>query len=242
MNPIEYIGPRPQKPTRKSWVGGWLMVILVVVSVSFVAKPFVIKALAQNEGVTALKVEETVAWLSQSDAFGDQLAIAALERTQNKVVYDTEYYQLSYPNGDIPSDRGLSSDVLVRSYRSLGIDLQQLVHEDMKGNFRIYPQLWNLNKPDTNIDHRRVPNLQRFFARHGEEVKLSSDRSSADFNYGDVVVWRLHDNKPHIGIVVPGPGERRSEKWIVHNIGGGPQWENALFDYQIRALYRYNGQ
>ena len=115
MNPIEYIGPSPQKPTKKSWAGGWLMIILVVVSVGFVAKPFVIKALAQNEGVTALKVEETAAWLRQAGAFGDQLAIAALERTQGKVVYDAEYYQLSYPNGDIPSDRGLSSCLLYTS-------------------------------------------------------------------------------------------------------------------------------
>ena len=241
MHTIEYIGPRPKKPAKKSWAGGWLMVILVVTTVGFVSKPFITRALEENVKVTHLKVEETVAWLSEGDGFGDQLAIAALERTQKDVVYDTAYYQIDYPNGDVPEGKGLSTDVVIRSYRALGVDFQELVHEDMQGNFRIYPQLWNATKPDTNIDHRRVPNLQRFLTRQNSSLKLTSDTSAENFAWGDVVAWRLHDNKSHIGIVVPGPGDLKNEKWVVHNRGVGPKWEDSLLDYQIIGHYRYNG-
>jgi len=240
MSTIEYIGPRPKKPTSKSWGGGWLMVLFVVVGVGIVSWPFVIKALEENEAITELKVEETVAWLGKHDGFGNQLAAAALERTQQNIVYDADYYKISYPNGDIPEGKGVCTDLVVRSYRALGIDLQQLVYHDMKDNFRIYPQLWELKEPDTNIDHRRVPNLQRFFSRFGQEIELKEVPSADDFDYGDVVAWRLPHRATHIGVVVPGPGDRRDEKWIVHNIGGGPEWEDKLTEYQVIGHYRYN--
>lgn len=219
------------------------MVAMVVVGVAFAAKNFADKALADYEKVTELKVEETVAWLSKGDSFGRQLAIAALERTKEEVSYDPDYYEISYPNGDIPEGKGRSADVVIRSYRALGTDLQVLVHNDMDDNFRIYPQLWNLRKPDTNIDHRRVPNLQRFFSRQGAETggDMAKLQVAEDFKYGDVVAWRLADGQTHIGIVVPGPGELKAEKWIVHNIGGGPKWENGLLEYEVIGHYRYSG-
>lgn len=243
MHTIEYIGPHPKKPTKRSWVGAWLMVAMVVVGVTVVAKNFADKALANYEKVTELKVEETVAWLSEGDAFGNQLAMAALERTKKGIFYDSDYYEISYPNGDIPEGRGASADLVIRSYRALGTDLQELVHNDMTGNFRIYPQLWSLRKPDSNIDHRRVPNLQRFFSRQGAEIEVDSEaqQRAEDFDYGDVVTWRLAGGQTHIGIVVPGPGDLRDEKWIVHNIGGGPKWENSLLEYQVIGHYRYSG-
>lgn len=239
MHTIEYIGPRPKKPVKRSWISAWFMVVMVVVGVTLVVKPYVSQALAENEKVTELKVEETTGWLKESPSFGYKLAVAALERTKSEVVYDPAYYQIPYPNGDIPEEKGVCTDVVVRSFRALNVDLQQLVHQDMKPNFRIYPQLWNLKKPDTNIDHRRVPNLQRFFRRKGAEVKSNTGHEAEGFEYGDVVAWRLPDGKTHIGIVVPGPGTRRAERWIVHNIGRGPKWENGLLDYQVIGQYRY---
>ncbi|MBT8038574.1 MAG: DUF1287 domain-containing protein [Verrucomicrobiae bacterium] len=217
------------------------MILFVVVGVGIVAKPYISQALARNASVTELKVEETVSWLNQKGAFGNQLAAAALKRTKKEVVYDPAYYQIPYPNGDVPAGKGVCTDVVVRSYRALGVDLQQLVHDDMTQNFRIYPQLWNLKGPDTNIDHRRVPNLQRFFTRSGREIELPETSSAENFSFGDVVAWRLPHGATHIGVVVPGPGDRRDEKWIVHNIGSGPQWEDKLLEYQVIGHYRYAG-
>jgi len=242
MHTIEYIGPRPQKPSRKPWGGGWLMVFLVVVGVSIAAWPFITPLLAGENKITDLKIEKTVAWLENTPDFNRRLAAAALERTKEKITYDPAYYKIPYPMGDVPEGKGVCSDVIVRSYRTLGIDLQALVHEDMVSNFRIYPQIWGLKAPDTNIDHRRVPNLQRFFGRHGEELPLSENPTSQDFSYGDIVAWRLPHGATHIGIVVPGPGDRKDEKWIVHNIGSGPQWEDKLFEYKLIGHYRYTGK
>ncbi len=242
MHPIEYIGPRPRKPMRKSWGGGWLMVLLVIIGVGIAARPLINNALAYRAPDTELNVDNTVSWLEQSGGFGNQLAAAALERTLEEIAYDDAYYKISYPMGDIPSSKGVCSDLIVRSYRTLGIDLQELVHEDMRHHFRIYPQLWGLTQPDSNIDHRRVPNLQRYLSRHGKEVTPgNTEASTENFNYGDVIVWRLPHGDTHMGIVVPGPGIRKGEKWVVHNIGSGPQWENKLLEYQIVGHYRYHG-
>ncbi|NIP96714.1 MAG: DUF1287 domain-containing protein, partial [Akkermansiaceae bacterium] len=149
---------------------------------------------------------------------------------------------LSYPGGDVPAHKGICSDLVVRSYRTLGVDLQKLVHEDMQEHFRLYPQVWKRKGPDRNIDHRRVPNLQRYFSRFGKV--LGNSRSLDDYDYGDVVAWRLpygasNQGASHIGIVVPGPGARSSEKWVVHNIGSGPEWEDKLFSYEIVGHYRF---
>jgi len=243
MDTIEYIGPRPQKPARKPWAGGWLMMILVITTVGIVGWPHLYALLEQRNPTDELIVEETVAWLGEDSSFGSQLAAAALERTNESITYDPAYYKITYPGGDVPEGKGVCTDVVIRSYRALGIDLQQLVHEDMKQNFRIYPQLWNLQAPDTNIDHRRVPNLQRFLNRFGEEIPLAEEAKQKidDFGYGDVVAWRLPHGATHIGIVVPGPGEQREEKWIVHNIGSGPKWEDKLLEYQLIGHYRYTG-
>jgi uncharacterized protein YijF (DUF1287 family) len=161
-------------------------------------------------------------------------------------VHDTAYYEISYPGGDIPPTadgkwKGKAEDLIIRSYRNLGIDLQELVHEDMAANFSVYPQLWSLREPDRNIDHRRIQNLQRFFKHQGSELKLAAVRNVADYKPGDVVVWMLAQGELHSGIVVPGPGERRGEAWIVHDIGSGPKWENVLTDYQIHGHYRFSG-
>lgn len=242
MHTIEYIGPRPRKPVRKSWGGGWLMVFLVVIGVGIASRPLINKVLANRAPVTELKVDETVSWLEEHNGFGNRLAAAALERTHADITYDDAYYNISYPMGDIPKNKGVCTDLIIRSYRALNIDLQQRVHEDMQVHFRLYPQLWGSNQPDTNIDHRRVPNLQRFFSRHGEEISYQGEEAIIEnCGYGDIIVWRLPHGDTHTGIIVPGPGNRKHEKWVVHNIGSGPQWENKLIEYQIVGLYRYSG-
>ena len=166
------------------------------------------------------------------------LVEAAKERLKYFVIYDGSYHSIPYPNGDIDKNRGVCSDVVIRSYRTLGKDLQQLVHEDMKENFDAYPKTWGLKKPDSNIDHRRVPNLEIFFKRHGKTLKISNKPS--DYQPGDIVSWRLDNNLPHIGIVSDEPSESNPNRYkIIHNIGLGPQLNDMLFDFKIVGHYRY---
>ncbi len=166
------------------------------------------------------------------------LVSAAKERLKHFVIYDGSYQSIAYPNGDVDKNRGVCSDVVIRSYRSLGTDLQQLVHEDMKAHFDAYPKIWGLTKPDSNIDHRRVPNLETFFKRHGKTLKIS--KNASDYQPGDIVSWRLDNNLPHIGIVSDQPSESNPKRYkIIHNIGLGPQLNDMLFDFKIVGHYRY---
>ncbi len=184
----------------------------------------------------------TLILLSQntySDSFEKDLASAATERTNHNVRYDGAYLSIGYPNGDVPSNRGVCTDVVIRSYRKIGTDLQKLVHEDIAKNFNKYPsnRIWGLTKPDKNIDHRRVLNLQTFFHRHGTSLPIST--SNRDYKSGDLVTWMLPGNLPHIGIVVDKVDPSSGNPLIVHNIGRGPQTQDMLFDYKITGHYRY---
>ena len=172
-----------------------------------------------------------------ADTFAEQLVAAARERTLQRVVYDGAYVAIAYPMGDVPADRGVCTDVVIRSYRQLGIDLQQLVHEDMKARFSEYPDIWGLTRPDPNIDHRRVPNLQTFFAKHGEVLAVS--QYATDYRPGDLVTWTLPGNLPHIGLVSDKFSQDNVRPLIIHNIGTGPKEEDALFDYRITGHYRF---
>ncbi len=175
---------------------------------------------------------------SLSAAAQSDLASAAKERLKHFVIYDGSYHSIPYPNGDVDKNRGVCSDVVIRSYRTLGKDLQQLVHEDMNENFDVYPKIWGLKKPDSNIDHRRVPNLETFFKRHGKTLKISNKPS--DYQPGDIVSWRLDNNLPHIGIVSDVPSSSNPNRYkIIHNIGLGPQLNDMLFDFKIVGHYRY---
>ena len=170
--------------------------------------------------------------------FGGALAEVALDRTEQSVIYDGSYHAMSYPGGDVPADIGVCSDVVIRSYRALDIDLQKLVHEDMQTSFASYPKIWGLKSTDRNIDHRRVPNLRVFFTRHGQSIKPTSN--PVDYLPGDLVSWNLKESGslPHIGII----SDQKSADGIplvVHNIGAGPKLQNMLFDYQITGHYRY---
>lgn len=174
-----------------------------------------------------------------ADTFAKKLVEAAREQTKQRVVYDGAYVSIAYPMGDVPADRGVCTDVIIRAYRQQGIDLQQLVHEDMKQRFSVYPNHWGLTRPDPNIDHRRVPNLQTFFKLHGSEVMISEN--AADYKPGDIVTWMLPGNLPHIGLVSDKYSQDNARPLIIHNIGAGPKEEDSLFDYRITGHYRFVG-
>lgn len=166
------------------------------------------------------------------------LSSAALELTKQNVTYDPAYFKIKYPDGDVPANKGVCTDVVIRAYRALGTDLQKEVHEDMLLNFDKYPKTWGLKKTDANIDHRRVPNLMVFFARKGKDKLISTE--AADYVPGDIVCWNLGGEVTHIGIVVDKKSEDKSRYLIVHNIGGGQQLADCLFTYKIIGHYRYD--
>ena len=176
---------------------------------------------------------------SPADGFSSRLVDAAMERLDHDITYDGSYRQIGYPNGDVPEHIGVCTDLVIRAYRSLGVDLQQAVHEDMKADFSAYPGLWGLSAPDANIDHRRVPNLQVFFEHRGAALAESS--TAEDYRPGDLVTWMLPGNLPHIGIVAAKRSPDGRRPLIVHNIGAGPALEDILFEFPITGHYRYHG-
>ncbi|PHS23835.1 MAG: DUF1287 domain-containing protein [Robiginitomaculum sp.] len=174
----------------------------------------------------------------QASPFGEALARAAQERTQHTVRYDGRYLRLAYPGGDVLPTQGVCTDVVIRSYRALGLDLQVLVHEDMKANFSAYPAFWGLLRPDSNIDHRRVPNLQTFFTR--QEAKIAATDAKRVYQAGDVLSWVLPGGLTHMGIVVV-PATDEHPPQIVHNIGLGPQQSDLPMGWRLTGQYRYGG-
>ena len=163
------------------------------------------------------------------------IAVAAREQIGRTLIYDPAYERIAYPMGDVPLARGVCSDVVIRALRAVDIDLQRLVHEDMKANFSSYPSDWGLARPDRNIDHRRVPNLQTWFTRQG--WSLTPSQSASAYQAGDLVTWMLPGNLPHIGIVSDRTGWRGTPL-VIHNIGSGTREENILFSYPITGHYR----
>lgn len=235
---IEYIGPRPQKPKRPNFFGGWVILVIAGGIAFLFGKPLVESLKAAQNGISLEQSNLMITNLSGSEKPGDRLAAAALSHSRDSVAFDSAYYKIDFPGGDVPLTKGNAEDVVIRCFRSLGVDLQKEVNDDITANFRLYPQLWDAAAPDPNIDHRRAQNLARFFSRHGET--LANTRKPADYLPGDVVVWVLANGKAHIGIVVPPADGNDGEPWIVHNNGAGVKWESGLFDYQIIGHYRYS--
>jgi uncharacterized protein YijF (DUF1287 family) len=188
---------------------------------------------------SSLLSQLTTAKTDPHQLFLARLSAAAIERTHHTVRYDPGYVGIAYPNGDVPADSGVCSDEVIRSYRALGIDLQPLVHEDMKAHLGAYPK--RTRTLDRNIDHRRVPNLMVFFSRNGETLGIS--KKPEDYSPGDLVTWDLNPKRgiPHIGIVVDQKSPESGRYMIVHNIGEGPKMEDVLFDWKITGHYRYYG-
>jgi uncharacterized protein len=178
---------------------------------------------------------------SSHQEFLRRLSAAAMERTHHSVPYVSDYVRIPYPGGDVPADTGACTDEVIRSYRALGIDLQKEVHEDMVRNFSAYPnkRRWLLAGPDSNIDHRRVPNLMVFFERKGENLPIST--RAENYSPGDLVTWDLGGGVAHIGIVVDQRSQGGGHYMVVHNIGEGPKMEDVLFNWKITGHYRYFG-
>lgn len=183
------------------------------------------------------KVLLLIIGLQVATAFANNQSVAngAMAQVGKTLFYDPAYVVLSYPNGDVPLNRGVCSDVVIRAFRHAGIDLQKQVHVDMQANFNQYPKLWGLKRTDKNIDHRRVPNLEVWFKRQGKSLPITRD--GKDYQAGDVVSWRLDNGLAHIGIVSNKLINGR--RWVVHNIGEGARLEDVLFRWRIVGHYRY---
>jgi len=166
-----------------------------------------------------------------------QFIDGAVEQSKVTTGYDPSYVKLDYPNGDVSSDTGVCSDVVVRAFRKAGIDLQKEVHEDMKLAWAEYPRKWGARGTDTNIDHRRVLNLTTYFDRQKKTLPISNNR--ADYLPGDVVAWELSDGVEHIGILTNLWSEPDKHCLVVHNIGAGARVEDVLFAWKIIGHYRY---
>jgi uncharacterized protein YijF (DUF1287 family) len=171
--------------------------------------------------------------------FEEKLSRAAISIIDPTIDYDPSYISIKYPNGDVPKNKGVCTDIVIRAYRKLGIDLQKEVHEDMKANFFKYPNLkkWGMTKTDTNIDHRRVPNLEIFFERKG--IKLAVTENANDYKTGEIVTWMINGKLPHIGIITNKKTADGKRNLIVHNVGYGQVLEDCLFSYEIVGHFKY---
>jgi uncharacterized protein len=188
----------------------------------------------------ALLPSRSSAQITTVEPWADKLVKAAESQIGVTVTYDAAYRKIVYPGGDVPREIGVCTDVVVRAYRDgLGIDLQRLVHEDMKKSFSAYPKLWGLASTDRNIDHRRVPNLRTYFQRRGAAVAVSA--SAADYRPGDIISQILPDGRPHIGIVSNRLNDAGTTPLVIHNIGRGTLAEDILFALEITGHYRYSG-
>ena len=163
---------------------------------------------------------------------------AAEEQVGRTLTYDPAYTSLSYPGGDVSIERGVCSDVAIRAFRGVGLDLQKEVHEDMKRAFSAYPKNWSLKKTDANIDHRRVLNLMTFFKRRGKSLPVT--QNAADYQPGDLVTCIVPKNLPHIMIVSEQVSPLDpSRRLIIHNIGQGARAEDRLFEFELTGHYRW---
>ncbi len=223
----------------------WGLAAMRIINIKFLLFLLLIKCLVLSSISHAQQIPNPVNQSPSAELnlkrfqFSFALVNAALDRLNHKVVYDGSYRKIAFPGGDVPNNIGVCTDVVIRAYRKLGIDLQELVHKDMLFNFSEYPNLpkWNLNAPDSNIDHRRVVNLRVFFDRQGATLPISTD--SNDYLPGDLVTWNIRPGMPHIGIVSHKVSQDKTRPLIVHNIGKGPQLEDILFKMQITGHYRY---
>lgn len=188
----------------------------------------------KEKHIAITQASETV-----TTTFPEKLSQAAISIIDPSIDYDPAYFSIKYPNGDVPKNKGVCTDVIIRSYRKLNIDLQKEVHEDMIDHFSEYPNLqkWGMTKTDTNIDHRRVPNLEIFFERNGENLPVTNNPN--DYKTGEIVTWIINGKLPHIGIVTNQKSRDGKRNLIVHNVGGGQVLEDCLFDYKIVGHYRY---
>lgn len=211
-----------------------LLPILLLIGFSFGCK--------ESDKLATNTIESTSLVIENPINFQEKLSNAAISIIDETVRYDPSYIGIKYPNGDVPKNKGVCTDVVIRAYRKLGIDLQKEVHEDLKANFSLYPNLkkWGLKKPDTNIDHRRVPNLEVFFTRKGKKLEVSNNPN--DYKTGEIVTWMINGKLPHIGIVTHKKSADGKRPLLVHNVGGGQVLEDCLFSYEIVGHYLFKSE
>ena len=183
--------------------------------------------------------KQVISPIENPNSFAEKLSNAAIQIIDKDVVYTPDYVKLKYPNGDVPTKTGVCTDVIIRAYRKLNIDLQKEVHEDMVANFTKYPNLkkWGLKTTDKNIDHRRVPNLEVFFGRKGKTLLITQNAN--DYKTGEIVTWMINDKLPHIGIITHLKSKDGKRNLIVHNVGNGQVLEDCLFSYTIVGHFQY---
>jgi uncharacterized protein YijF (DUF1287 family) len=183
--------------------------------------------------------KQEISSIENPNSFAEKLSNAAISIIDKEVIYTPNYVKLKYPNGDVPAKTGVCTDVIIRAYRKLNIDLQKEVHEDMVVNFTKYPNLkkWGLKTTDKNIDHRRVPNLEVFFGRKGKTLSITQNAN--DYKTGEMVTWMINNKLPHIGIITHLKSKDGKRNLIVHNVGGGQVLEDCLFSYKLVGHFSY---
>jgi len=196
--------------------------ILLITTVVFFAR--------NHNSILSINTDFLQQKITEPEEPSPQIVQSARNQIDKTLRYDPAYTKLKYPMGDVPMEKGVCTDVVIRALREQNIDLQELVHQDMSRNFSVYPKRWGLKQPDTNIDHRRVPNLMTYFTRQGWAVQ------DADYQAGDIVTWELKGNRPHIGIV----SDRKigDRPLIIHNIGSGTREDDVLYRYTITGHFR----
>jgi uncharacterized protein YijF (DUF1287 family) len=192
-----------------------------------------------SDSTILISEKQVISPIENPNSFAEKLSNAAIQIIDKDVVYTPDYVKLKYPNGDVPAKTGVCTDVIIRAYRKLNIDLQKEVHEDMVANFTKYPNLkkWGLKTTDKNIDHRRVPNLEVFFGRKGKTLLITQNAN--DYKTGEIVTWMINDKLPHIGIITHLKSEDGKRNLIVHNVGNGQVLEDCLFSYTIVGHFQY---
>jgi uncharacterized protein YijF (DUF1287 family) len=192
-----------------------------------------------SDSTILISEKQEIYSIENPNSFAEKLSNAAIQIIDKDVVYTPDYVKLKYPNGDVPAKTGVCTDVIIRAYRKLNIDLQKEVHEDMVSNFTKYPNLkkWGMKTTDKNIDHRRVPNLEVFFGRKGKTLSITQNAN--DYKTGEIVTWMINDKLPHIGIITHLKSKDGKRNLIVHNVGGGQVLEDCLFKYTIVGHFSY---
>ena len=192
-----------------------------------------------SDSTILISEKQVISSIENPNSFAEKLSNAAIQIIDKNVIYSPDYVKLKYPNGDVPAKTGVCTDVIIRAYRKLNIDLQKEVHEDMVANFTKYPNLkkWGLKTTDKNIDHRRVPNLEVFFGRKGKTLLITQNAN--DYKTGEIVTWMINDKLPHIGIITHLKSKDGKRNLIVHNVGNGQVLEDCLFSYTIVGHFQY---
>ena len=192
-----------------------------------------------SDSTILISEKQEISSIENPNSFAEKLSNVAIQIIDKDVVYTPDYVKLKYPNGDVPAKTGVCTDVIIRAYRKLNIDLQKEVHEDMVANFTKYPNLkkWGLKTTDKNIDHRRVPNLEVFFGRKGKTLLITQNAN--DYKTGEIVTWMINDKLPHIGIITHLKSKDGKRNLIVHNVGNGQVLEDCLFSYTIVGHFQY---